>query len=92
MIISFKHKGLEKFFATGNVAGIQAHHAKRLRLLLAALNTAEVIEDMHLPGYKLHSLKGALLGRWSITVNANWRMTFEFVDGNVHVLDYKDSH
>ncbi|MEY2791324.1 MAG: Killer protein [Betaproteobacteria bacterium] len=92
MIISFKHKGLEKFFTTGNAAGIQAHHAKRLRLLLAALNTAEVIEDMNLPGYKLHSLKGALLGRWSITVNANWRMTFEFIDGNVHVLDYEDYH
>lgn len=92
MIVSFKHKGLEKFFVTGNVADIQAHHAKRLRLLLAALNTAEVIEDMYLPGYKLHSLKGALHGRWSITVNANWRMTFEFVDGNVHVLDYEDYH
>jgi len=92
MIISFKHKGLEKFFASGSSAGIQAHHAKRLRLLLAALDTAEVIEDMDLPGYKLHSLKGALQGRWSITVNANWRMTFEFVDGNVHVLDYEDYH
>ena len=92
MIISFKHKGLEKFFATGSVAGIQTHHAKRLRLLLAALDTAENIEDMALPGYKLHPLKGALLGRWSITVNANWRMTFEFVDGNVYVLDYEDDH
>jgi proteic killer suppression protein len=92
MIISFKHKGLEKFFATGSAAGIQAHHAKRLRLLLAALDTAEVIEDMDLPGYKLHPLKGALQGRWSITINANWRMTFEFVDGNVYVLDYEDYH
>ena len=92
MIISFKHKGLEKFFATGSVAGIQTHHAKRLRLLLAALDTAENIEDMALPGYKLHPLKGTLLGRWSITVNANWRMTFEFVDGNVYVLDYEDYH
>jgi proteic killer suppression protein len=92
MIISFKHKGLEKFFASGSAAGIKSHHAKRLRLLLAALDTAEVIEDMDLPGYKLHPLKGALQGRWSITVNANWRMTFEFVDSNVHVLDYEDYH
>ncbi len=92
MIISFKHKGLEKLFANGSAAGIQAHHAKRLRLLLAALDTAEGIEDMDLPGYKLHPLKGALQGRWSITINANWRMTFEFVDGNVYILDYEDYH
>ncbi|NBX61720.1 MAG: Killer protein [Betaproteobacteria bacterium] len=92
MIISFKHKGLEKFFATGTVAGIQAHHAKRLRMQLAALDTAEFIEDMDLPGYKLHSLKGTSLGRWSVSVNANWRLTFEFIDGNVYVLDYEDYH
>ena len=53
MIISFKHKGLEKFFATGTVAGIQAHHAKRLRMQLAALDTAEFIEDMDLPGMRI---------------------------------------
>ena len=56
------------------------------------LGYSENIEDMALPGYKLHHLKGALLGRWSITVNANWRMIFEFVDGNVYVLDYEDYH
>jgi len=53
MIISFKHKGLEKFFATGTVAGIQAHHAKRLRMQLAALDTAEFIEDMDLLGMRI---------------------------------------
>ncbi len=92
MIKSFRHKGLRKFFETGSAAGVQASHVKNLRLRLAALDSAEVIEDMDLPGFRLHPLKGDMQGRWSITVNANWRITFEFVDGNAYILDYEDYH
>ncbi|MBX3692435.1 type II toxin-antitoxin system RelE/ParE family toxin [Dokdonella sp.] len=92
MIKSFRHKGLRKLFETGNTAGVQASHSKRLRLQLAALDTAHVIEDMDVPGFRLHPLKGAMKGRWSITVNGNWRITFEFKDGNAYVLDYEDYH
>jgi proteic killer suppression protein len=59
---------------------------------LAALDTAQSIDDMDIPGFRLHPLKGSHEGRWSITVNGNWRMTFEFVDGNAYVLDYEDYH
>ena len=59
---------------------------------LAALETAQVVEDMDIPGFRLHPLKGKLRGRWSITVNGNWRLTFEFRDGNAYVLDYEDYH
>ena len=59
---------------------------------LAALDTAQSIEDMDIPGYRLHQLKGSRKGFWSITVNGNWRLTFEFLDGNVHVLNYEDYH
>jgi proteic killer suppression protein len=59
---------------------------------LAALDTVQIIEDMDIPGFRLHPLKGVLQGRWSITVNANWRMTFECNDGNAYVLDYEDYH
>lgn len=92
MIKSFKHKGLRTLFETGKATGVQPSHARRLRILLAALDTAQEITDMDLPGYRLHSLKGGRHGRWSITVNGNWRMTFEFLDGNAHVLDYEDYH
>lgn len=92
MIKSFRHKGLKKFFDTGSVAGIQPHHSKRLRMLLAALDTASGIEDMDVPGFRLHLLKGKDRGRWSIWVNGNWRVTFEFIDGDAHVLDYEDYH
>ena len=92
MIKSFRHKGLKKFFDTGSRAGIQPHHTKRLRMQLAALDTAQSIEDMEIPGFRLHSLKGADRGRWSIWVNGNWRITFEFIDGHAYVLDYEDYH
>ncbi|MBX7054043.1 MAG: type II toxin-antitoxin system RelE/ParE family toxin [Pyrinomonadaceae bacterium] len=92
MIRSFRHKGLGKFFETGSRAGIQPHHAKRLRMQLAALDTAQSIEDMDIPGFRLHSLKGKETGRWSIWVNGNWRLTFEFIDGHAYVLDYEDYH
>ena len=92
MIQSFRHKGLWKFFESGNVAGIQPEHAKRLRMQLAAIDTAQVIDDIDLPGFRLHRLKGQLEGRWSITISGNWRITFEFADGNAYVLDYEDYH
>jgi proteic killer suppression protein len=92
MIQSFRHKGLRKLFETGSIAGVQASHAKRLRVQLAALDTAQVIDDMDIPGFALHPLKGAMRGRWAISVNGNWRLTFEFKDGNAYVLDYEDYH
>ncbi len=92
MIKSFRHKGLKKYFESGSVAGIQPHHAKRLRMLLTALDTAQSIEDMKIPGFRLHPLKGSEQGRWAVWVNGNWRLTFEFQNGDIHVLDYEDYH
>lgn len=92
MIKSFGHKGLRRIYETGNAAGVQATHRKRLRLQLAALNTAVTIEDMDIPGFRLHPLKGDKKGRWSISVSGNWRITFEFRDGNVYVINYEDCH
>jgi proteic killer suppression protein len=92
VIQSFRHKGLKRFFESGSVAGIQPHHAKRLRMLLAALDTAQSIEDMNVPGFRLHRLKGSERGRWSVWINGNWRLTFEFEGGHAYVLNYEDYH
>jgi len=92
MITSFRHKGLRKYFESGSLAGIQPAHANRLKMQLAALDTAQVIEDMDIPGFRLHPLKGSERGRWSIWVNGNWRVTFEFENGNAFILDYEDYH
>lgn len=92
MIKSFKHKGLRKFYETGSKQGIQALHTPKLRMQLAALDSALNIEDLDIPGYRLHQLKGDRKGIWSISVSGNWRMTFEFSDGNVYIVNYEDYH
>eukprot|EP01034_Spumella_vulgaris_P022530 gene22530-28663_t len=72
---------------------IKSFRHKGLRSLFeSALDTAQVIDDMDIPGFRLHSLKGEMRGRWSITVNGNWRLTFEFEDGNAYILDDEDYH
>lgn len=63
---------------------------KRLRMLLAALDTAQSIEDMNVPGFRLHPLKGSGQKRWSVWVSGNWRLTFAFSDRHAYVLDYED--
>ena len=92
MIKSFKHKGLKKFYEAGSKQGIQAQHAPKLRLQLAALDSALVLEDLDIPGYRLHELKGNRKGVWSISVSGNWRITFEFTDGNIYIVNYEDYH
>lgn len=61
-------------------------------MLMAALDTATVIEDMNIPGFGLHALKGKLKGRWAVSVSGNWRITFTFQDGNADLVDYEDYH
>ncbi len=92
MIKSFKHKGLKNFFETGQVAGIDPAHRQKIRLRLAALDTALTLDDVDLPGFRLHSLKGDKQGLWAIDVNKNWRITFEFIEGNVYIVNYEDYH
>lgn len=92
MIKTFRHKGLHKFFYTGSTAGIQAVHARRLGIILTYLNEAEKIEDMGLPGFKLHPLKGSKKGLWAVSVSGNWRITFRFEQGDAYIVDYVDYH
>lgn len=92
MIKSFRHKGLQRYFETGGKTGIQAEHEARLRMRLTALDTAMCIEDMDLPGFRLHPLKGNRKGLWAIDVNRNWRIVFAFEEGNAFVVDYEDYH
>lgn len=92
MIKSFKHKGLERFYKTGNTSGIQAQHKNRLRLILSNLDVAETVADMDLPGLRLHELKGDKQGIWSVTVNANWRVTFRFNGTDAEIVNYEDYH
>ena len=92
MIKSFKHKGLKNFFTTGSTAGINPNHAARLEERLQALHTAMSIEDMDIPGWRLHPLKGDHTGFWAVNISGNWRVVFEFKEGHAYVVNYEDYH
>lgn len=90
MIRAFRHRRLEKYFAKGTKAGIQAKHESRIRLILARLDASTSPQDMNLPGLQLHELKGKRKGTWSVSVSGNWRITFVFDGVDAVDVDYED--
>ena len=91
-IKSFKHKGLKKFFESGNKSGIQAAHAKRIKLILDLLYGAVEAKDMNFPGSDFHPLKGSLKGFYSVHVNGNWTIIFCFENNEASDVDLVDYH
>lgn len=92
VIKSFRHKGVERFFLEGSKSGIKGGHASRLRRQLQRLNVSRRPQDMNIPGWRLHPLKGALKGQWSVWVSGNWRLTFAFDGEDAVLIDYQDYH
>lgn len=91
-IKGWKHKGLKRFFENGSTSGIQTAHADKIETRLDALNAATSIEDMNVTGWRLHPHKGNRKNLWSVDVSGNWRITFEFDDGDAYVVNYEDPH
>jgi len=92
MIRSIRHKGLKRLHEDDDPRGVLAEHVVKLRDILARLDAASSIEDMDLPGFKLHALKGEWKGFWAVTVRANWRVIFRFEDAEAWDVDYLDYH
>ena len=92
MIESFRHKGLRALYESDNRQKVPAAHAEKIRRILARLNEAGKVQNMGLPGLKLHPLKGDRAGTWSVWVSGNWRMTFRFESGNAFDVDLVDYH
>ena len=92
MIKSFRHKGLKRLFETGDHRGVPAHLAPRIKRQLDYLDAAARVEDLNLPGFDLHQLKGKRKGTWAITVSGNWRITFRFESGNAYDVNLEDYH
>ena len=92
MIRDFRHKGLEQFFKKGSKAGIQPAHAARLGRQLARLDAATAPQDMNVPGWGWHPLKGDRDGLWAVSVSGNWRMVFGFEGSDAVLVDYEDYH
>jgi proteic killer suppression protein len=92
MIRTIRHKGLKRLFEQDNPSGVNPEHADKLRDILGTLHASPTVEHMDLPGFRLHELKGQLKGFWAVTVRANWRVIFRFVDHDAFDVDYVDYH
>ena len=92
MIESFRHKGLRQLYENDNRRLLAADMVERIRIILAAVDSAETLEDLNRPSFRLHPLKGGRKGQWSITVRANWRIVFRFANGSAYDLDLVDYH
>ncbi|AMS15887.1 MULTISPECIES: type II toxin-antitoxin system RelE/ParE family toxin [Pseudomonas] len=92
MIKSFQHKGLKAFYETGSTRGIRADHARRLARMLPFMDHATEPDDLDLPGWRLHPLKGERREYWSLTVSGNWRVIFRFTGSDIELVDYLDYH
>jgi proteic killer suppression protein len=92
MIESFRHKGLKQFFEDDDRRRLPAESIERIRVILSYLQAASAIADIDRPSFRLHPLKGRLKGYWAVSVNANWRIVFRFVEGNATDIDLVDYH
>lgn len=92
MIRSFKHKGLERFFRDDGKRGIPVQSAARIERMLDRLDAVARPEDMDLPGYKFHALKGNRAGEYAVTVTGNVRITFRFDGEHASAVNLEDYH
>jgi proteic killer suppression protein len=92
VITSFKHKGLQRFFTNGDHRGIPAVVAPRIARILDRLDVSRLPDEMNLPGFKFHALKGSHLGFFSVHVSGNWRITFCFDNHDAVAVNLEDYH
>jgi len=91
-IKTFGHKGLKKFFETGNKSGFQTSLAKKIELILDRLDASVEPKDMNFPGSDFHPLKGDLKGFYSVHVNGNRTIIFRLENGDAFDVDLIDYH
>ena len=92
MIVGFKHRGLKRLFEQGDKSQVGADMLQKVENILAVLNRAGRPDDMDLPGFRLHPLKGERQGHWAVTVRANWRIVFRFEGADAADVDLLDYH
>jgi proteic killer suppression protein len=88
MIVSFRHKGLKLFYEKGDASKLQPQHVNKIRLILTRLNAAKIPEELNVPGYGLHQLKGEMKGFWSVKIDKNYRIIFRMENENTSDIDY----
>lgn len=91
MILSFRHKGLAKLWNDGDAKGIRPDLVDRVRRQLTALDAADDLRALKVPGWRLHQLRGKPR-RYALAVNGPWRITFEWKDGDASRVDLEQYH
>jgi proteic killer suppression protein len=92
MIHNIKSKPLKLLFEKGDSSKINPDLIRKIENILSRLQAAKEIKDMNAPALNLHQLKGERKGIWSVTVRANWRITFQFKNGDAFDVDLEDYH
>jgi proteic killer suppression protein len=92
VIRSFRSKPLADFWANGSSARIDVRLGKRILRRLEALDSAAIPQEMNVPGYDFHPLRGFRPTRYSVHVNGPWCITFEFQDGDAYRVDLEQYH
>jgi len=91
MIRSFRHRGLTRLWNKGDARGVRADLLDRVRLRLTALDAAQDLQELNMPGWGLHRLQGKP-ERFAVSVNGPWRITFEWEDGDAYRVDLEQYH
>jgi len=92
VIETIKHKGLRRLYEENDRSGVRADLIEKLQKILSTLEAANVPEEMALPSFRLHPLTGNRRDVYSVTVKANWRVTFRFFEGAAHDVNLEDYH
>ena len=92
MIRSFRHRGLKRLYERDDRSGIRPDLVDAIQEILTVLDAAAAPNELGLPGYRLHPLKGNLKGFWSVWVRANWRIIFRFADADAFDVELIDYH
>ncbi len=91
MVRSFRHKGLGRLWNEGDPKGIRPDLLDRVRQRLTALDAAHELQELALPGWRLHRLRGKPL-RYALAVSGPWRITFEWSEGEALRIDLEQYH
>lgn len=92
MIRSFRSKGLRRYAETGDRSKLSVSNLRRLDQILERLDGAVEPQDMDLPGWRFHGLKGSMKGRYAVDASGNWRITFAWDGGDAVDVDLEDYH
>ena len=92
MITHFRHRGLRRFHERDDRSGLPQAHIVRINRILERLDEASKPEDLRIPGWRLHRLRGNLRGFWAVDVSGNLRIIFRFEGRDVVDVDLIDYH